>query len=263
MRAVTVRDILMDFDDIIIASEKQVFSKHNDYKDYEYFVSKIIQEFGAFRDTKIERNVRLRGVTQPGNYEIDVLVTIPCAIMEFKITIECKNWRKPVGREVVQKIINTKNAVNANKAAIVSPVGYTKEAVQVAKHYNIALWILNLKVFHIIEHLLIPCGPSEKAWRKYDLFCDLRKKYFAINRSATADLDTLKKEMEEKIKSDLKLVEFNEKYSDTPFEPFNLDLQCYSDSVFHRGVDGIDFRLATTRIAAEIEIEQIEMMKKP
>jgi hypothetical protein len=242
----------MNLDDIwipgindYVARRKESFYESYDYKGYEFYVSKVIQEFEVFKNVKIERNIRLNGITQPGKYEIDILIKIPYQLMEFKIIIECKNWAKPVGREVVQKVLNTKNAVNANKAAIVSPVGYTKEAVQVAKHYNIALWVLNLTMFYVVEALNVAMEPSEKEKKEkerklYEMLCNLRAKYFDINKTAT--------------KSELKLVEFKEKYSDMTFEPFNLDLQCCEHSQFCGGSDGIDLRLVTTRIAAEIEM---------
>jgi hypothetical protein len=64
------------------------------------------------------------------------------------IIIECKNWSRPIDREEIQKLIQTRDAISAHKAAFASPTGYTKEADEVAKANGVALWVIGVGIFH-------------------------------------------------------------------------------------------------------------------
>ena len=108
----------------------------------------VVRGMSFSHNAEIFTNHRYPGVRQPGNYEIDV----SCELwfdesLFFHIIIECKNWERPVDRPQIQKLIQTRDAISAHKAAFASPVGYTREAVEVAKANGVALWVLAEGIF--------------------------------------------------------------------------------------------------------------------
>lgn len=136
------------------ASEKQrrVGSFDGNDSDYESAVATTIRTLKLFPHAVIRRNVRLRGVKQPGSYEIDILARFRLQQqLSFTVIIECKQWRRRVDRPVVQKLIQTRDALAAQKAVIVSPVGFTGEAVAVAEANGVALWVVGRRRFVVIK----------------------------------------------------------------------------------------------------------------
>lgn len=112
-------------------------------EEYEAYVEEVIGNLSPFRRLHIRRNERIPGVRQPGQYEIDVAVEFFIGDkLRFLLIVECKNWKRPVGREVVQKLSQTRDAIAAHKAVICSPVGFTREATEVARAHGIALWVI-------------------------------------------------------------------------------------------------------------------------
>ena len=103
-------------------------------KEYETYVADLIRSLRFFRSGSIEQNRILDGVRQPGRYEIDISVELLLGgIASFLLIVECKNWQRPVDRPVIQKFAQTCDAVSAHKAAVVSPIGFTSQAVDVAR----------------------------------------------------------------------------------------------------------------------------------
>jgi hypothetical protein len=128
-------------------------------KQYEEYVAGVVRSLSISKHAKVYRNRRYPGVRQPGSYEIDVAceVWVDDALF-FLIIVECKNWKTPVDRPQIQKLIQTRDAISAHKAAFASPVGHTKEAIVVAKANGIALWI-------IAQGIYVPlCGGGYAAY---------------------------------------------------------------------------------------------------
>jgi Restriction endonuclease len=114
-------------------------------KQYEAYVGELVRKLDFAKTGKVELNRRFKGVRQPGAYEIDVALEVQLAeAIRFLLIVECKNWKRPVDRPVVQKLAQTRDAIGADKAAIVSPVGFTDEACSVARSLEVALWIIRL-----------------------------------------------------------------------------------------------------------------------
>lgn len=114
-------------------------------KEYEAYVSGIVSSLSICQQGrgKVFRNQRYSGLRQPGSYEIDVSCELEIDdVLSVLIIVECKDWKEKIGREHIQKFIQTRDAIAANIAIFVSPIGYTKEAVAVAKAHRIALWIV-------------------------------------------------------------------------------------------------------------------------
>src|SRR5205085_5067636 len=111
--------------------------------EYEEYVAELVRQLEFCRNAKISRNRKFQGKRQPGQYEIDIAVEITFSeAIYFLMLIECKYWTRVVDRPVVQKLAQTRDAIAAHKAVIVSPAGFSSEAVDVAKALGIALWVL-------------------------------------------------------------------------------------------------------------------------
>ncbi len=112
--------------------------------EFEQYVSQIIQQLALAENARVSTNRRFAGKRQSGEYEIDIAVEFRLAeLLDILIIVECKNWKRPVDRPVIQKIAQTRDAISAHKAAVVSPVGFTKEAVDVSRNLGVALWVLS------------------------------------------------------------------------------------------------------------------------
>ena len=115
-----------------------------DHSEYEQYVATVVKELDFCREAQVTTNGKYPGIRQPGRYEIDVAVEVMLSDhLFFFLIVECKNWARPVDRPVVQKLAQTRDAIGAHKAAIASPVGFTTEAVDVAKSLGIALWVIS------------------------------------------------------------------------------------------------------------------------
>jgi hypothetical protein len=112
-------------------------------REYEKYVADVVRNLSISKKGQVYTNRKYPGVRQPGSYEIDVAceVWIDNALF-FLIIVECKNWKTPIDRPQVQKLIQTRDAINAHKGAFASPIGYTKEAIKVAKANGVALWVV-------------------------------------------------------------------------------------------------------------------------
>jgi len=111
--------------------------------EYEEFVSILVRKLSFWKNGRLYRNKRYPGVRQPGEYEIDIAIEVELdSKLFFRLIIECKNWSRPVTRPVVQQLAQTRDAIGAHKAAVASPVGFSKEAVEVAQACGIALWVM-------------------------------------------------------------------------------------------------------------------------
>lgn len=112
-------------------------------KDYEDFVERVVSEIDFWRGAKVFRNKKYPGVRQTGQYEIDIAFELNLTdLVFFRLIVECKNHTRPVTRPVVQQLAQTRDAICAHKAAIASPVGFSEEAIEVAKDLGIALWVI-------------------------------------------------------------------------------------------------------------------------
>lgn len=113
-------------------------------KEYEDFVENTLNCLDFFRNANIYRNRKFIGVRQPGSYEIDIAYEMVIDNMvKFTLIVECKNHGRPITRPLIQNFHQTKEAINAQKAAIVSPIGFTNEAIEVAQNLGISLWVIS------------------------------------------------------------------------------------------------------------------------
>jgi len=145
-----------------MSHEKHAIIDKMNAKEYEQYVTKLVKGLDFFKSGTIYTNKRFPGVRQPGEYEIDVAVEMSLGdVASFLLIIECKNWKRPVDRPVIQKLAQTRDAIAAQKAAVVSPVGFSNEAVEVAKVHGIALWVIAEGTWSCIMGMM---GPPPWKW---------------------------------------------------------------------------------------------------
>lgn len=119
-----------------------------DARQYEEYVADVVRRMQFVKGARVRQRVALPGILQPGNYEIDIVIEFEIAdALSFLVIVECKNWSRPVDRPVIQKLIQTRDAVRAQKAIAVSPIGFTPEAIAVAKAHGVAVWVLAEKIY--------------------------------------------------------------------------------------------------------------------
>lgn len=95
-------------------------------------VAKIL----AAKGYNIEQRVRLSG-SSGVPHEIDVLARKGGIVK----VVECKNWKNPVGKEVIQKLHDTLRDLGSKCGGVVASfAGFTYDAENLAEHYGIELW---------------------------------------------------------------------------------------------------------------------------
>lgn len=72
-------------------------------------------------------------------HQIDVLTTKPIGTKQYKTAIECKYWKKKVNKDIVMKLSMIMLDAEIDKGIIISKSGFTKDAVNFAKYYNIEI----------------------------------------------------------------------------------------------------------------------------
>jgi hypothetical protein len=166
---------------------------------FEQYVARVVAQLHFTKSGTVVCNAKIPGVRQAGIYEIDIAVHVRLDnVINFFLIVECKNWSRPVDRPVIQKLAQTRDAVAAQKAAVASPLGFTKEAIAVAHDLGIALWVMSKADWTIIKGFK---GPSIAAQLRYNKRVDFLKQVDFIsadnqmrtnlNRRAFSDAGTL------------------------------------------------------------------------
>jgi len=109
-----------------------------DWQDFEKFVAELYSDSD---EVLVQHNVTELGKST-AKRQIDVLVTQKTKLHTIKTVIECKLWKKPVDRQVIDVLSVTVEDINANKGAIFTTKGYEQGAIEYAKHKNIDIFIV-------------------------------------------------------------------------------------------------------------------------
>ena len=86
---------------------------------------------------KIEHDVKLNA--SDGTYQIDVYATYTALGTEMKILAECKQYKKRVGRDIVEVLESRLRSLGAQKGILLSTAGFQSGAIDFAKAHGIAL----------------------------------------------------------------------------------------------------------------------------
>jgi restriction endonuclease len=145
--------------------------------DYEKHVTKFVRTLNFGIPPIISNNRKFKGKTQPGEYEIDISVELMFSdAIHFLMIIECKHWKRRVDRPVIQNLIQTKDAISADKAVAVSSKGFSREAIAVAKDRSIALWEIDpIRDKHTMVCYSLP----RDNFHSYDLYYELQSQFLS------------------------------------------------------------------------------------
>ena len=146
-------------------------------REYEDLVERVLLEMDIWRNATVYRNKRFPGVRQAGSYEVDIALYLHLTeLVSFLLIVECKNYTRPVTRPVVQQLAQTRDAIAAQKGAIVSPVGFSAESGEVARDLGIALWVMGQD----LPTNVVMAGDGVKIQALSELFLRLRASYLDI-----------------------------------------------------------------------------------
>jgi len=112
--------------------------KYYDWSAFESFVSDLYAGEG---DVIIERNVI--DVDQYGaRRETDVKITRRTRLHTYVTLVECKRWKEPVGRDRIDVLAASVEALKAQKGALFTTTGYEEGALKYAQGKNIDVFVV-------------------------------------------------------------------------------------------------------------------------
>ena len=74
-----------------------------------------------------------------GNYQLDGYIEFEVMGVLYKTIVECKHYKYPISREIVQKVYDNLRAIGAQKGIIVSTSNFQSGAIAYAREHGIAL----------------------------------------------------------------------------------------------------------------------------
>ena len=109
-----------------------------DWKDQEFITKYIYETLENHNGIKIEgwcNNCKIEGKSGI-KHQIDILAVHYTNLHVIKTAIECKYLNKKVTKDTVMKINTFLQDCEIHKGIIVSKTGFTRDAIQLAQHYN-------------------------------------------------------------------------------------------------------------------------------
>lgn len=113
-------------------------SKYYDWASFETFVRDLYEGDG---DVTVQRDV-----TDIDRYgakrQTDVKITRRSRFHRFITLVECKRWKEPVGRDRIDVLASSIEALGANNGAIFTTTGFEEGAIAYAKGKGIELFVV-------------------------------------------------------------------------------------------------------------------------
>jgi len=113
-------------------------SKYYDWALFESFVNDLYEGDG---DVTVQRDV-----TDIDRYgakrQTDVKITRRSRFHQFTTLVECKRWKEPVGRDRIDVLASSIEALGANNGAIFTTTGFEEGAIAYAKGKGIELFVV-------------------------------------------------------------------------------------------------------------------------
>lgn len=105
---------------------------------FELEVKKIIETLGSkltnFESKHLEK---IQGMD--GEYEVDITARFEAFGSNFLVLIECKKYKSPVKRDVVQVLSDRIHSTGAHKGMIFTTSGFQRGAIEYAQKHGISL----------------------------------------------------------------------------------------------------------------------------
>lgn len=100
---------------------------------YQERVARFFRTLGV----RARTNTSVQGAR--GKHDVDVLVEFESAGVGVTWIVECKAWKRPVGKDRVLVLAGVVEDVGADRGLIVSEAGYQAGAIRAAEHTNLTL----------------------------------------------------------------------------------------------------------------------------
>lgn len=102
-----------------------------------YSVELLKSQTKALDKVKIEHNKIVK--VADGSYQLDGYIEFEVMGVMYKTLVECKHWKKPIGRDVIQKVYSSLCSIGAQKGIVISTSKFQDGAIQFASIHGIAL----------------------------------------------------------------------------------------------------------------------------
>ncbi len=102
--------------------------------EFERFVAELLKKAGF----SVQHNVVLAGRSGV-KHQVDVLAIYRTPVTEFRVLVECKNWLKPINKDVVMKVYNEVRDLGLDKGMIFTSSYATPEAISYARTVGIEI----------------------------------------------------------------------------------------------------------------------------
>lgn len=112
-------------------------------------LSELVSDWGGFErliaslhetgSVSVQHNVTLKGRSGTPR-QIDVVVTHREGLYDHLIIVECKYWRKNVGRQQVDALASAVRDLGASRGVIFSASGFQRGAIAAAKYEHVELY---------------------------------------------------------------------------------------------------------------------------
>jgi restriction system protein len=105
---------------------------------FEKYSIKVLEDnMGALQNIHFEHNKKIKA--KDGTYQIDGFIEFDVMGIRYKTLVECKLYKNPVSREIIQKVFDNLRAVGAQKGIVISTSNFQSGAIQYAEEHGIAL----------------------------------------------------------------------------------------------------------------------------
>lgn len=102
-----------------------------------YSLEILKREIQGLNNVKLVHNKVIEAYD--GNYQLDGYIEFEVMGVLYKTIVECKHYKKPITREIVQKVYDNLRAIGAHKGIVVSTSNFQSGAIKYAKMHGIAL----------------------------------------------------------------------------------------------------------------------------
>lgn len=102
-----------------------------------YALEVLEKQVSKLNNYKITHNKVVE--TYDGNYQLDGYIEFEVMGVLYKTIVECKHYKKPISREIVQKVYDNLRAIGAQKGIVISTSNFQSGAIKYAKLHGIAL----------------------------------------------------------------------------------------------------------------------------
>lgn len=132
--------------------------------EFEKYSLQILEsQLSGLENVKIVHNKVVQ--TYDGNYQLDGYIEFEVMGILYKTIVECKHYKYPISRKIVQKVYDNLRAIGAQKGIVISTSNFQSGAIKYASAHGIALiqitnsgddYVTRTKLNVIMNHPFVP-----------------------------------------------------------------------------------------------------------